>query len=291
MLKDLSMSIGEILKYREILSEKVEKARKSGNMTTLNPTLVRMDQIDMLIDIAFQSTVMKHQPYLEKLIDIRMFDREALKSILSPARYLQLPTQGILNFTAVEDVSGESVSGNTKEAKLTAELVELLKRSFTKRIDDSVVKYREETGSKEPNAKVWIKIKDLVAENTLVRNWDKVICDKIIEEGPVMGFFMAKKHLPTWNDVDIALLVDNAVMRSTDGNPARRERVIGILEAAPGDVKGYMNSEASLKALLDNENLQDKKLLGRRIAEITRICAPSKRAEVLSKKEYVEKGY
>ena len=106
-----------------------------------------------------------------------------------------------------------------------------------------------------------------------------------------MGFFMAKKHLPTWNDVDIALLVDNAVMRSTDGNPARRERVIGILEAAPGDVKGYMNSEASLKALLDNENLQDKKLLGRRIAEITRICAPSKRAEVLSKKEYIEKGY
>ena len=99
-------------------------------MTTLNPTLVRMDQIDMLIDIAFQSTVMKHQPYLEKLIDIRMFDREALKSILSPARYLQLPTQGILNFTAVEDVSGESVSGNTKEAKLTAELVELLKRKL-----------------------------------------------------------------------------------------------------------------------------------------------------------------
>lgn len=286
-LKDLNMSIGEMLKYREILSEKADKARQSGNQRMLNPTMMRMDQIDMLIDIAFQSTVMSHQPFLAKMIDINMFDRDALKSILEPARLLGLPTQGYLNFQAVEDV----VDQQPDENKLTSELIEMLKRNFTSRINDAVSRYREVTGTKEPDAKVWIKIKDLVANNTLVRNWDKVICNKVIEEGPVTGFFMAKKHLPNWSDIDLAILIDNAVMRATEDSVERRKRVIGIMEAAPKDVPLYLQSASTVGAIEAYEKLKGKKEIGQRIAIITKMIAPSKRAELLSKKEYVEKGY
>ena len=253
----------------------------------LNPTMMRMDQIDMLIDIAFQSTVMSHQPFLAKMIDINMFDRDALKSILEPARLLGLPTQGYLNFQAVEDV----VDQQPDENKLTSELIEMLKRNFTSRINDAVSRYREVTGTKEPDAKVWIKIKDLVANNTLVRNWDKVICNKVIEEGPVTGFFMAKKHLPNWSDIDLAILIDNAVMRATEDSVERRKRVIGIMEAAPKDVPLYLQSASTVGAIEAYEKLKGKKEIGQRIAIITKMIAPSKRAELLSKKEYVEKGY
>lgn len=286
-LKDLNMSIGEMLKYREILSEKADKARQSGNTRMLNPTLMRMDQIDMLIDIAFQSTVMSHQPFLAKMIDINMFDRDALKSILEPARLLGLPTQGCLNFQAVEDV----VDQQPDENRLTSELVEMLKRNFTGRINDAVSRYREVTGTKEPDAKVWIKIKDLVASNTLVRNWDKVICNKVIEEGPVTGFFMAKKHLPNWSDVDLALLIDNAVMRATEDSVERREKALKIMEDAPGYISLYMRDKEALGAIEAYEKLHDPTEVGQRMSAITRMIAPSKRARLLSKKEYVEKGY
>ena len=291
-LANLQMNISEMLKYREILEKKRDESRVSGRQPMLSATLKRIDLIDMMLDAALLNTLGEAQSYLLRTVDTNMFDVIALQGVIGPIRFKSLPSQGMLNFEVVEEVTEES-----KHESIKSELKEILKRNFVQNIPAAVDKYRELTGSKSPNSKVWIEVKEMLPENNLIGGWDRILCKNVIEKGGVYTFCQVKKHLQDWDDVDIAILLNDAVVKAASQQESEKKmeaykhRAMGVLELGPNNIKDFLEDQITISAVKGFEGVQDIKTVKRRVHQITNVLAPSKRAEILKRREYVEKGY
>lgn len=289
--ENFRMSISEMFKYREILEKKRDDARMSGRQEQLTSTLMRIDFIDMMLDAALMATIGEAQPFLLKVIDSSMFDASALKTIMEPSRLKALPVQGSLNFEIVEEAHVVNQDEELKNA-----MKEILRRNFVQEIPRAVEKYRELTGSKEPDAKVWIKIKEMMTDNSLIGGWDRILCNNVIEKGSIFTFCQVKKHMKNWKDIDIAILINDAVEKACRQQASEKEakekleRSMGVLELSPQNAKDYIEDGLSVPVLIGCEGI-DSKMAARRIHQIANILSPSKRSEIIKRKEYVERGY
>lgn len=290
-IENFRMSISEMFKYREILEKKRDEARLAGRSQQLTSTLMRIDFIDMMLDAALMATIGEAQPFLLKVIDSSMFDTSALGLIVEPKRLKALPIQGSLNFEIVDENNVEVANEELKNA-----MKEILRKNFVQEIPRAVEKYRELTGSKKPNSKIWIEIKDLLYENSLISGWDRVLCNSIAEKGSIYAFCQVKKHMKNWEDIDIAILINDAVekackKRNEDKEiKSKFERSISVLELSPNNIKDYINDGISLSILSNCEGV-DQNFAKKRISQIANIVSPSRREQVIKRKEYVEKGY
>ena len=283
-----------MFKYREILQSKAEIARSSGNQNRLNALLSRIDAIDMVIDSALIATLTVAAPFVAKAIDSRMFDRPTLELVIGKTAMKGLPSQGTIDFVVVDEETTESTpSRETLENSLR----ELLKRNITTKIDEAVKLYNEFTGENLPNAKAWIKVKELMHDNRILGMWDKSILGSLISFGPIVAFTRIKKHLTHWDDVDIALLLNDAVerasrMKETEEEALRtREKAYEIFEDSVMNVREYVHDKHSINAICGIEKLDGKTAIGRRFKQIFDVTSPTVRTKILGRKEYIEKGY
>jgi hypothetical protein len=290
---DLNMSISDMLKYREILAQKVEAARNSGNQKMLSAILKRIDAIDILIDAAFMHTAKEAMPQIATLIDVNMLDREALTFVLGPNKSGLIPQHGMLRLKfddETEEVSHEPTT-------LKEEMAEILRKNFVGRIPDAVKRYRELTGCNQPDSIVWMKIKDILSDKPLIAGWDRSITAKLINNGPVVAFYSIKKHLTDWSDMDIAIVMNDAAKRTSKSIPEEKKskemdtRTFGILDKFPQGIRDYLADEQTIDAIKTYAGLKEKSQIGRHMAELAKIVAPSTRAKILTRKEYIEKGY
>lgn len=291
---EFKLNIDQMFKYREILQSKAEIARSSGNQNRLNALLSRIDAIDMVIDSALIATLTVAAPFVAKAIDSRMFDRPTLELVIGKTAMKGLPSQGTIDFVVVDEEATESTpSRETLENSLR----ELLKRNITTKIDEAVKLYNEFTGENLPNAKAWIKVKELMHDNRILGMWDKSILGSLISFGPIVAFTRIKKHLTHWDDVDIALLLNDAVerasrMKETEEEALRtREKAYEIFEDSVMNVREYVHDKHSINAICGIEKLDGKTAIGRRFKQIFDVTSPTVRTKILGRKEYIEKGY
>lgn len=291
---EFKLNIDQMFKYREILQSKAEIARSSGNQNRLNALLSRIDAIDMVIDSALIATLTVAAPFVAKAIDSRMFDRPTLELVIGKTAMKGLPSQGTIDFVVVDEETTESTpSRETLENSLR----ELLKRNITTKIDEAVKLYNEFTGENLPNAKAWIKVKELMHDNRILGMWDKSILGSLISFGPIVAFTRIKKHLTHWDDVDIALLLNDAVerasrMKETEEEALRtREKAYEIFEDSVMNVREYVHDKHSINAICGIEKLDGKTAIGRRFKQIFDVTSPTVRTKILGRKEYIEKGY
>lgn len=289
---NLEMSTSDMLKYHEILQKKAEVARKTGKQTMLDAVLKRIDAIEIIIDAAFMYTMKESAPQIAQLIDVKMIDIDALKFVLGPSKILALPMQGEINFNVVEE---EETFSNT--ATLKGSLEQILSRNFTSRIPEAIAKYRELTGSKEPDAVVWIKIKESLDDHRLIPGWDRSITHKLINNGPIVAFHAIKKHVPDWSDLDVCIALDDATQRTVKRIPEKKEsekmnnRTFSIMNSFPKNIREYLDDEPTAQVIKSYIGLEDKTRMGQYMATLANVIAPSTRAKILTRKEYVEKGY
>ena len=288
------MSVTDMLKYHDMLSVKAEEARKSGRQNVLDSVLKRMDAIWVMIDAAFLYTTKEAMPQIAQLIDVKLFDFDLLKLVLGPAKFKNLPVQGKINFEVVEETQETS---RVPRTNLAESLAEILKRNFVEQIPLAIRKYREVTGSKEPDSIAWINIRNTLGDVKMMNNWDRVITNKLISAGPVVAFQSVKKHLMNWSDMDIAILIDDATQRAAKLVPTEEEkqtlnnRTFNVLDSFRKSVRDYVNDDVSVSALKSLEPIEDKTRVGQRMSEIAKYLSPSTRVQMLARKEYIEKGY
>ena len=316
-----TLTVDQLFEYRKILKEKEGYARASGDNEMLKACQNRVTMVDVILDDAFMGTATAALPTLN--IDFSMFKPVELKKLLPMLNLAKLPTQGLLDFnvkTTEQVLSEEEARKAKKKSKLgdgaedaviiiptTAgtereiEILKLISSNVTKNIPSAIDLAREEYGMPEaPNFRVYEKIRELAAKEKRDRNvsiWEASIAQKVIELGPVYAFFHVKKHL-AWNNIDISLLIESAVRGRFVEEPAKLEHGLAILENG--------NSKVRMKEYLEDERISGivKEMLGdskekpvvpqqmyQLLGELTKSCVPSKRKQLLKRKEYVEKGY
>ncbi len=287
------MSISDMLKYHDILAQKVEVARKSGKQKMLSAVLARIDAIEILIDAAFMYTAKEAMPQIATLIDVNMLDRDALSFILGPSKAGLIPQHGMLTLKFDDEVE----EANHEPATLKEEMAEILRKNFVGRIPDAVKRYRELTGCKEPDSIIWMKIKDILSDKPLIAGWDRSITAKLINNGPVVAFYAIKKHLSNWSDIDVAIIMNDAAKRTSKSIPEEKKskemdtRTFKILDKFPEGIRDYLADEQTIETIKTYVGLEEKSQIGRHMAELAKIVAPSTRAKILTRKEYIEKGY
>ena len=290
---DLKMSISDMLKYRDILQEKAEVARAQGKTTILNAVLQRIDAIMVVIDAAFMYTITENAPKLVKFIDVKMFDPEALKLVL-PGMRKDLPMQGTIQFEVVEELSN---GGESTPSSLKGQLQAIVERNFVSKIPQAIAKYRELTGSKEPDSIAWIKIKEILDDKRIIAGWDSYITGKLVNQGPIAAFYAIKKHLNDWSDMDISILMNDAAKRTAGRIPNEEDskklnnRTFGIMDKFPANIRDYLNDPTTVDVIKTYAKIDDRTRMGQHLAQLSQVIAPSKRAAILTRKEYVEKGY
>lgn len=290
---DLKMSISDMLKYRDILQEKANIARAEGKTTILRAVLQRIDAIMVVIDAAFVFTITEEAPKLVQFIDVKMFDPDVLKLVLPGMSQKQLPLQGVIKFELEEEVTEHESS----EITLKGKLHKILERNFVANIPEAISKYRELTGSKEPDSIVWIKIKEILSDKKLIAGWDRAITGKLVNNGPIAAFYSIKKHLKDWSDMDIAIAMNDAAKRTASLIPNENEseklgiRTSTILDKFPENIREYLLDPTTVELIKTYAKIDDKTRMGQHLSQLGQYIAPSKRAKILTRKEYVEKGY
>lgn len=284
-----------MFKYRDVLQEKANAARNEGKTSLLNAILKRIDAIMVIIDAAFMYTVNKEAPTLVQFIDAKMFDPDALRIVLPQYKNLQLPQQGKINFSIVEEVVEDS--GTQMPLGLKEQMQKILERNFVSKIPEAVAKYKELTNSNEPDSIVWIKIKDMLEDKRLIVGWDRAITGKLINRGPIEAFYSIKKHLKDWSDMDICIVLEDATKRTAKHIPVETEsekilnRSFGIMEKFQSNIRDFLNDQPTLEAIKQYAGIEDKTKAGQHMAQLAQFLVPSKRAKILTRKEYIEKGY
>lgn len=295
MEKQLPMTISDMLKYRDILQEKADYARNTGKQSMLDAVLKRIDAIMVFIDAAFMMTINEKMPSLMQFVDIKMFDHDALKAVLPQNKYKALPIQGVINFSIVDEA--QSTTEGMTPLTLKGAMQEILKRNFVEEIPKAVKTYRQMTNSKEPDSIVWIKIKELLSDNRLILGWDRVIASKLVKEGPIPAFYAIKKHLKDWSDIDISIMIDDAtqkaVLQVKDKDEAHElnKNTFNALEGFKDNIREYLKDDDVLKTIKSYTGIDDKTRIGQHLASMSDFLVPSKRAKILTRKEYIEKGY
>ena len=290
---DLKMSISDMLKYRDILQEKANAARAEGKTTLLKAVLQRIDAIMVVIDAAFLFTIKEEAPKLVKFIDVKMFDQDALRLVLPRMAQKALPLQGVIKFEVAEEVEEAKESPETLKGKLE----KILERNFVSKIPEAVKVYREQTSSKEPDSIIWIKIKEMLKDKRLIAGWDRAITGKLVNNGPVAAFYSIKKHLGEWSDMDIAILMNDAANRTAASIPNENEskkmnnRTFTIMDKFSDNIRDYLNDPLTVEIIKGYAKVDSKTQIGQHLANLGQYIVPSKRAKILTRKEYVEKGY
>lgn len=282
-MNELKMTVQEMLEFHKLLERKLGRIKSNTQAEFVEK---QMTVIWGMLSAALFKTAEELMPTVTNVLMAQDIDRKLLAEIVGIDRVNALPTRGTLElkFEEIEDVS------ESNELKSKLEL--LVQKSFAKNIPEAVRIYKEKTGSTKPNGICWLEIRKMFPDNYPFKMWDKHITTQLVNDGPISAFFSVKKHLKDWDDADIAIVMNNAIeSRKADDTSVvdRVDTTLGLCTSRMY-VKGYLEEKPLIEMLKGFEPVPDH-LIGKRVKEILNICNPEERAKILSKKEYVEKGY
>lgn len=311
--KNPVMTPTELMELRKVLKEKHSIAVHAGHVKKAIATLKRVDIIDMMLDSILMSDIETVMPVLR--IDLNMFtvkeiqtllpNFDASKALMSGESTMEIDFQmaeDIVKSEVVEDEPTPGVQAPAAEDDIVEKLLEIMKRDFIAQIPAAIGAFREATKSTKPDGLLWLEVAKLLeGKHRHIPIWNSRLRHTLIEDGVVSAFCQVKKHLKDWRDIDVAILLQNAVESSlTDVAQAKyaetEMRIKNALENGPSLVKFYAEKPLTVdlvKAYLGipfEKKAQANDLM-KAITTITSFCAPSKRAAISKRKEYVEMGY
>jgi hypothetical protein len=209
MLK-LEMDLKDILSYREILKERVANAAPGSR--SYNSLLRLMDTVDVVLDTAYFATLTGVAPEIAALTGVD-FSKEILTLAMpgKDLRSLGPDTQVKINYKNAEDVESEPVKPDLEEPEYVKAIRQLLSKSFTSNIQKAVDTYINEKGKDIFPADAWIAIKELLGYPRPMQMWDGHLAIEYRVNSPIAAFGAAKKHLPTWSEVEIGRICEDAI--------------------------------------------------------------------------------
>jgi len=334
MLK-LSMDTKDMLEYRKVLQQKCDKSLKtSGPQDSKYLRLQKqLDIMDMVFDTIFVATMNEVAPQFAALTG-GDFDMPSLKLAIGEfsSADVKEDTQVALDFKAaaedVEPIIEEVpviVPEVSKPAEDMADYVEeirkMLSRSFAKNIEPAIELYLKGTGKKILPADAWTEIKDMLTGNKLIKGWDIYIANQFRMINPLAAFLSIKKWVPTWDDVEIGRIAEDALKRvlgDTEHNtpsvlrqlemmietePTKDQKDLWINNPQNQNALGLMlrieHNQVVPKSVAEKETaakiaLVEKKALEKAAKRMIACMNPVVRRDMeksYGRKPYVEKGY
>jgi len=304
-----TMTPTELLGLRVVLKDKLYECVHSGQATKALSIRKRIDVIDIMLDSILMNDMETVMPTIR--IDLNMFTLAEIKVLLPnfDASKALMPGQTEMDFEVAEVVeeAPEEKPANpspeiTDESTMVEQLNEILKKDFVAQIPVAVDLFRKLTNSTDPDGVAWIKVSKLLkGVHKNLPLWYGRLRENLIDEGPIKAFYQVQKHLPTWSDIDIAILLHNALEEAMDTvatgkYESTRMSIDMILEKGPSDVKAYAEIDRNvdiIKSILGipvGKKIEEDKLM-KHLTSILNMCSPTKRAKILERKPYVEKGY
>jgi hypothetical protein len=306
------MTPTELMGVRAIYKEKLTEAVKLGYATKAVALHKRIDSIDIMLDSLLMGDMEAAMPTIR--IDLNMFTMQELKKLMpgfDPTKVL-MSGENTIDFGVVEDVESEEVveeqhtpvtEEETAEIGIVEQLNEVLKKNFVAQIPEAIKLFRQITGNTDPDGIAWIKVSNLLkGVNRLLPLWYNRLRHNLLEDGSIKAFWQVKKNLKTWTDMDIAILLKNALDESIESIEdvntllTTRDKVCHILHQGPVRIKELAESQDNIDLIKSMLGIPATgKVKGDDVMKcvtlITNLCSPEKRAEILKRKPYVEKGY
>ena len=285
------MTPAEMLEFHSLLEKRHSKARTVKEKDFLEK---QMDAVYLVLSAALQFTIGSNVENIAKALMSSEIDKDLLSLVVGPDRVkaISMVAQQEIEFTTVETIEERVTKENYKQYPLKKQLDFLVSHSFTRNIAEAVDLFNEMNKSKLTNAKSWIAIRESYKNHEPFELWDKFITDSLVNYGAVRTFLSIKKHLKDWDDMDIAIIMNDAIERKLAKAPEGRvEQVRGILTDKYNTKKYWIDDAPTMECLGKIENISDHKAACQRVDAIMKYCNPIKREVLLKRKEYAEKGY
>ena len=237
----------DMLEYRKILERKRDKLLTDfGDQDARYQRIQRQcDIMDVVFDTVWVASVLEVAPQFAALTG-RDFDLPSLTLAIGEfsSATIKDDTQVKIDFkaaavdTEAEPVENKEVTTKTPEvskpaedvADFVVEIQKMLSKSFAKNIEPAIELYLKGTGKKILPADAWTEIKDLLTDNKLIKGWDIYVANQFRMANPLAAFLAIKKWVPTWNDVEIGRIAEDALKRVLADREHNTPSVIKQLE-------------------------------------------------------------
>ncbi len=284
---NLNMTVTEMLQFHDLLEKKLERTTASKQRLFIEQ---QIELVFGMLSGALFMTASVAMPQINRTLSAAKIDKELLSIVIGENRMLAFSNivdkQTDIQFELVREIEEPCY-----ETELKKRIYPLVSRNFVKNIPNAVDLYRELTNSKLPVSKCWIEIKKMFPDNLHFSFWGKHLSSTIVEDGPIKTFIEVKKNLSGWSDMDIAIIIQDAIDSYTSS--ASKEKVEAIMDDIKHKytVKEYLFGDKNVELLKELEGISDTTVTGRRIAQIFSVINPERRNDLLKRKEYVESGY
>jgi hypothetical protein len=285
------MTAKEMLEFHSLLEKRFLKARSSKEKDFLEK---QMDAVYLVLSAALQFTIGNNVENIAKALAPSEIDKDLLSLVVGPDRMraITMGAQQVIEFTPVETINERVTKDNYKQYPEKKQLDFLMSHSFTKNIAEAVEIFNSMNKSALPNAKAWIAIREAYKNHEPFELWDRYIVNTLLNDGAPKAFLSIKKHLKSWSDMDVALIMNDSINRRTplekEGRPMM---VVDTLSKVSSMKNYYINDPKTISFISEVEGLSDRTAVCRRIDSIIKHCSPLKRNELLKRKDYEEKGY